>query len=288
MKVMEKGKATPTADVARTAEAPNRDRKASLRGKSFAEQEQALKPDAGGGKKGPAEKASGPQPAPHALPGLGAGKFNLFVEGQSAHFHQRVRVDGALADLPKDAAPAVGAPVAVDAKGPWSVRVEHKVPDGTEWAKDRPKGWSASTHQELQRSTDTLDIGTEDFKDNDFDDLVLSVVRADASDDGGAYVVESETQVEGGATRHDLILGAAASGRLDVVLDARIISPAELAGLDPKALGAMAERFTGLRGQLAASVDHAPARKAIEAEIARWERAIAEARVKAEVAKPAA
>lgn len=280
MKVMEKRDGFPeTARVNETAPPGRKDAKAGLRGKGFSEQEQALRPGggekAGGPGKGP-ERSTGPQPAPHAVKGLGAGKYHLFVEGQSAHFHQRVKVDGAQAALPADAAPAVGVPVEVDAKGPWAVRVEHKVPDGTTWAKDRPKGWSPSTHKELARTADTLDVGTEDFKDNDFDDLVLSVVRAEESD-GGAYLVASETQVEGAMTRHDLILGATASGRLDVVLDARAISTADLAGLVTKALGAMAERFASLRAQLGASVDHAAQRKALEAEIARWEQAIAAA-----------
>ncbi len=167
MKVMEKRDGFPeTARVNETAPPGRKDAKAGLRGKGFSEQEQALRP--GGG-----EKAGGPGKGP------GAGKYHLFVEGQSAHFHQRVKVDGAQAALPADAAPAVGVPVEVDAKGPWAVRVEHKVPDGTTWAKDRPKGWSPSTHKELARTADTLDVGTEDFKDNDFDDLVLSVVRAE-------------------------------------------------------------------------------------------------------------
>lgn len=281
MKVMHKREGAPEAARPLEAAAPKgRDAKAGLRGKGFAEQEQALKPgaaDKATGRGKDAEKAVGPQPAPHAMKGLGAGRFNLFVEGQSAHFHQRVRVEGARAALPAEAAPAVGTAVEIDAKGPWSLKVEHKVPEGTTWAKDRPRGWSASTHQELARTVNTLDVGTEDFKDNDFDDLVLSVVRAEESD-GGAYLVESETRVEGGVTSHDLILGAAACGRLDVVLDARAISTAELAGLDARALNAMAGRFASLRSQLGASADHAAQRKALEAEIARWERAIAVAR----------
>lgn len=264
-----------------------------LRGKGFAEQEQALKPDAPGGAKGGAgvvgssPDAKGAQPAPHSVKGLGKGRFHLFVEGQSAHFHQRVRVAGAQANLPAESAPAVGAPIEVDAKGPWSLSVEHKVPDGTTWAAGRPKGWSASTHKEVSRGVDHLDVGTEDFKDNDFDDLVLSVVRMPEGGDGGAdgggdgaYLVESETRIEGYQTSYDLILGASASGRLDVVLNAQVISVGELGGVDGQALTAMAERFASLRSKLAGSIDHEAKRKQLEEEIARWERAVAMARAK--------
>lgn len=277
-----------------------------LRGKGFAEQEQALKPagpdgqvgkdgkDGQGGKDG--KKPSGAQAGPHAMKGLGSGTFHLFVEGQSAYFAQQVAVHGAKASLPEEA-PPVGVPVLVDATGvkDWSLSVRHKVKEGTgkDWTKGR-ETWSPSTHKEISRGPDHLDVGTEDFKDNDFNDLVLSVVRLPEGGEGGmdgggdgAYLVESETKVEGYQTSYDLILGASSSGRLDVVLNAQVISVGELGGVDGQALAAMAERFADLRGKLAGSVDHAAKRKQLEEEIARWERAVAMARAKAPSAKKA-
>lgn len=256
----------------------------SLRGKGFQEQEAALKPKDGAAPDG---KQAGPQPGPHSVAGLGAGKFILAVEGQNAHFLQRVRVNGAKADLPSDAAPAVLQTVEVDAKGPWSVSVDHKVPDGTKWAKDRPKGWSPSTHKEVSRGPDHLDIGTEDFKDKDFDDLVLSIIRAE--EPSAAYLVEAESKIEGYQTSYDLVLGASSNGRLDVMLDYRIIEPAELVGMDKEALTAMAERLASMRSKLAGSVDHEAKRKQLEDQIAKWELAVQQARSgrPAAAAKPA-
>lgn len=269
-----------------------------LRGKGFAEQEQALKPaqpDGQTGKDG--KKPSGAQPGPHAMKGLGQGRFHLFVEGQDAYFAQQVAVHGAKASLPEEA-PPIGAPVLVDATGAkdWSLSVRHKVKPGTEkdWTKGR-ESWSPSTHKEISRGPDHLDVGTEDFKDNDFNDLVLSVVRLPEGGKGelegggdGAYLLESETKVEGAQTSYDLILGAAANGRLDVVLNAQIITPAELSRVDGQALAAMAERFASLRSKLAGSIDHEAKRKQLEEEIARWERAVAMARANTKGAAPAA
>lgn len=271
-----------------------------LRGKGFAEQEQALKPAGPDGQVGndgkDGKKPSGAQAGPHAMKGLGAGRFHLFVEGQDAYFAQQVAVHGAKASLPEEA-PPVGVPVLIDATGvkDWSLSVRHKVKEGTakDWTKGR-ESWSPSTHKEVSRGPDHLDVGTEDFKDNDFNDLVLSVVRLPEGGGGelegggdGAYLVESETKVEGYQTSYDLILGASASGRLDVVLNAQVISVGELGGVDGQALAAMAERFADLRGKLAGSVDHAAKRKQLEEEIARWERAVAMARAKAPGAKKA-
>lgn len=262
--------------------------KQELRGKDFAAGERALAPPTPGGPGGAGaarddgakkkDPPGGTQPAPHSLAGLGKGRFNLFVEGQSAHFQQRVTVQGAKADLPSDSAPAPGVPIAVDAKGPWTLGVQHKAPPGTAWAKGR-ESWGPSTHKALSRGPDHLDVGTEDFKDNDFDDLTLSVVRAD-QDDGGAYLVESETKVEGAETSYDLVLGASASGRLDVMLNFQIISPDELGKLDKKALDAMSERFASLEGKVASSIDHEAKRKQLQAEIAGWKKAIAAAQAR--------
>lgn len=299
----DEGKSAPVFGGAAKKEKTSGDAvREGLRGKGFAEQEQALKPagpegqvgkDGTSGKDG--KKPSGAQAGPHSMKGLGAGKFHLFVEGQDAYFAQQVAVHGAKASLP-DEAPPIGVPILVDATGvkDWSVSVRHKVKEGTakDWTKGR-ESWSPSTHKEVSRGPDHLDVGTEDFKDNDFNDLVLSVVRlteGEGEQDGGgdgAYLVESETKVEGYQTSYDLILGASSSGRLDVVLNAQVVSVGELEGVDGQALAAMAERFAELRGKLAGSVDHAAKRKQLEEEIARWERAVAMARAKAPGAKKA-
>ncbi len=165
----------------------------------------------------------------------------------------------------------------VDATGDWSVSVLHSPPAGCSWAKPREPGqWYASSHQKVDNGPDAFTIATEDFKDGDFNDLVLSGARdtaPGAGEDDGAYLVESETKVVGAATAYDLILGASASGRLDVVMNAAMFTPDELGALDASALTAMSTHLASFAGKVAASKEHAEKREALLREIAMWQAA---------------
>ncbi len=286
-----------TSNAAKPPVAPSSSAlKQSLRGKTLDEQDAALAPPAPGadrksdprlegpgqakGAQAPDKKVPGTRAAPHSMQAPGKGQWSLTVEGKSAHFMQRVQVEGAKADLPTDTHPAIREPVDVEAEGPWSVRVENKVPekDKSDWLKPLPKGWQPSTHQMVSKCPDHMQVATEDFKDNDFNDLELSVVRKPEADE--AYLVESETKVVGYQTVYDLIIGASSDGRLDVILDFVVIGMDELGSLDAETLTAMADNFTSFSGKLASSPEHADKKAPLLAEVSAWQTAIAQARAK--------
>jgi hypothetical protein len=246
----------------------------------------------------PARKSSdksaapvGAQPGPHTYSVREGGAWLLEVSGRNSAFDQRFVVHGAAAALDSESAPPVGQPIQVDAKGPWSLAIEHRVrPEQAAWAKGKPVGqWLGSTHKALAEGKDFFDVGSEDFRDKDFDDLVVSGARSSVpEDDGGAYLVSSETSVEGAVARYDLIVGASASGRLDVVLDLAMIGPEGLRGRDAQMLTALVERLGIVRGMVQSSPEVTATRVSLLQQIAVWELAARAALIEARQAGAAA
>lgn len=220
---------------------------------------------------------AGQQPGPHVVAAGGAGKWLLSVDSKAAAFSQRVRIGGEVQQT-VDAEVHGGEVFEVHATGDWTVSVLHSPPAGCTWAKPRlPGEWYPSSHKKTDHGPDALTIATEDFKDSDFDDLMLSAARDTApaaEEDDGAYLVSAETKVVGAATAYDLIIGASASGRLDVVMNAAMCTPGELGALDRETLSAMAEHFASFSGKVSASTEHAEKRAALLVEVAAWQQAI--------------
>jgi hypothetical protein len=300
------GKSKTTSAPGGKADAAGRDggsKRAALRGMDFAAQEAALAP---GGAKGAESKAGAPgkagaevkadgktgpvwggaaakavpevQPGPHAAKIDGSGRWVVSVVSKSAAFSQKLGVSGA-AQGNTEMQVSGGETFEVESKGAFELAVQHSPGKGMKWAGPRAEGqWYRSTHQRADVGPDEVQVRTEDFNDHDFDDLIVHATRApgDVGEDG-AYLVESETRIDGMVTSYDLILGASASGRVDVVLNAAMLSHGELGGLDAMTLEALSTKLSSFASDVGSSKEHADKRASLMAQIAAWQAAVAKA-----------
>lgn len=289
---------TPTTTAPRSAPTPaprvGGGRHDDLRGRGYDEQAAALSPDAADAA-GPAKAApAGPQPGPHAVAAGDKGRWVVSVAGLDAAFNQQVTVHGAHVDEGNQVTADRSTKLHVDAPGPWSIAVTHQVPQAhASWAMAKGKEvgpWLPSTHRTAKTDPGLL-IETEDFQDNDFNDLVLSVARdpapPKAEDPAAPYLVSAETRVDGGVTTHDLILGADADGTLDVVLNSVCLTLDDVADLDLATLRTLATRLADFSGEVAAAEDLGDARVLLDARIGGWRAAITAALAQRTAGEPA-
>lgn len=271
----------PKAPAPRAAPAPTAHvgdaRRDDLRGLGYDEQAAALSPDAADAA-GPAKAApAGPQPGPHAVAAGDKGRWTVAVANLHAAFDQQITVDGARVAEGRQVIADASTELHVDAPGPWSLAVTHQVPKAhASWAKGKkPDTWLPSTHRAAKTDPGLL-IETEDFQDNDFNDLVLVVARdvEPAADPAAPYLVSAETRVEGGVATHDLILGADADGTLDVVLNSVCLTLDDLDDLDLDTLRTLAARLADFSGEVAAAEDLGDARALLGARVGGWRAAI--------------
>jgi len=204
------------------------------------------------------------------------GRWAIIVEGLDAKFEQAIAVGGDVETAHDPEAPvSAGQVVRVNAKGPWSLSVHHRVSEAdAAWAKKPPDTWLPSAHKgALIEKDQAFEVATEDFSDGDFNDLVLSGVREGGGDGEDVCLVMAHTVVQGYVTSYDIVLNAYAHGRFDVSVNRVIARLDDLDGLEAPALMALLQQLRGFRGKLDAEAELRVVAPQIKAQIAEYEAA---------------
>ncbi|MFT4977585.1 MAG: hypothetical protein ACI8S6_003490, partial [Myxococcota bacterium] len=124
-------------------------------------------------------------PKPVADPGvlLPGGAWDVLVKQKKAAFSQRFAISGAKKGSGIHDGNRIGNKVPVKAASTWRLRVDH----------NSGKKWAPSKHR-LKKKGANIFVQTEDWTDNDYNDLVLKISRR--VDDGGGVKREKIAQDE--------------------------------------------------------------------------------------------
>jgi len=228
--------AKPDAVGARSAEAPQSKgaaaTKGALRGMGMAEQEASLRPP------------------PHQFVVPQKGAWVVQVAATNAQFPQHLSIGGTDGNV-KDQPVQSNDRFPVNAASAWTVAASHRRPD----SKGGFTGPHPSTHsaEEMSDKKGWL-VSSEDYKDDDFNDLVLKIRPADEVADG--VIVSAETQVKDAATSYDVNIVAGLDGNLDVIVDYVAQSPSDIQGKSPEVARAVLGQLANVRRQIVASADY--------------------------------